>query len=480
MNAKATSLWVLVAVVLSAIAWWPRVGGPVVEEGPRPLLAAGELPVERIDEIRLVRDEGDSWVFRREGAAWRQVEPFEVPVESFSMRQHAVAAEALRSSRRLDAADRPRDEQGGSIDLGLEPPLGRVTFAWNDPGAAPGASRRELTLDLGRRSVAGRAWLRRGGDGAVHAVDAGLHARLLDGDPRTWRSKRLLPIAEEPIDRIEVGGAGQARPIELVRENARWRLESPFSTRLDADAVEAWLAALGRAECSAFFEDEPEDLARYGLDQPAEVISLERRVPSPEGGEVLEREEVRLGGPFGPGSPDRFAMVAGRPCVLLVGEEATAILRRPIAALVDPTGTDVAPADVRTIEVRTAAETFRLRRELDGFVAERIDERGEVSDAVPARRGAAEGLLAQLCEARAPEVAVTPFPQERLAALVILGGFDGRPLGAVRIARDPADGRWAIDDGDDVLRVFPASLEPRLRGEDYGLSPLEASEAGTP
>ena len=55
--------------------------------------------------------------------------------------------------------------------------------------------------------------------------------------------------------------------------------------------------------------------------------------------------------------------------------------------------------------------------------------------------------------------------------MVTLFGFDTRPLDTIRIARDPETGKWALENGDNVLRVFPASLQPRLTSADYGLLP---------
>lgn len=49
---------------------------------------------------------------------------------------------------------------------------------------------------------------------------------------------------------------------------------------------------------------------------------------------------------------------------------------------------------------------------------------------------------------------------------VRLIGFDGRTLASVRISREPDGGRWGMDDGSGVLRVWPAStgvsLEPPM------------------
>lgn len=471
MSVRSTLFWWIAAIVLAAAAAWLLRRPEVVASGPQPVFTAGELPVDRIDEIRLVRGDEPEWVFRREGTAWRQVEPFEHPLESFSMRRHAVAAEALAASRAVELADLEADR--GLASLGLEPPVAAIEFSWTDESG----ERHREALELGRPTVAGRAWARRRGEERVLAVDTGLHDRIVEHHPREWRRKQLLDLPAEPVDRIRLQFA-DGQEVRAVREGKSWSLESPIATRLDREAVEAWLAALARVEAAAFFEDEPADLARYGLDAPAETLVLERASPRPDGGSELEREAIRLGGLFGPGSTDRFAMVEGRPVVVLLGEGARSTLLRPVTALIDPTGTAVPASEIAAVEIRTAAESFRIRRELDGFVAERLAGDGSVTQTVPVERARAESLLEKLTAARAPEIAVGGFPQELLEAMAILTGVGGRPLDAVRIARDPETSRWALDNGDDVMRVFPASFAPSLRGADYGLAP--APPEGTP
>jgi len=462
MRPRTTMLLLLAAIALGAtlllLERVPTRGG----EGPQALFAAGTLPIERIDEFELRRGDRGAWRFRREGAAWRQVEPFEHPVDAFSMRQHIAAAEGLRSTRSISPEAMPTDAEGAPIEVGLDPPIATALFRWRDAEGAP----HEARVDLGRRGVAGRAWVRLGGDERIHTVGSELHGRLVDGDPRSWRSRGLFDLDESNLDRISMRLGDAA--VEMRRRGGAWELLQPVATRLDPEAMRQWLLGLQRAESGAFFEDEPEDLRRYGLGEGADTLRIEG------GGEDPSRrwsQTLRIGGPFGPGSSDRFAIVEGRPAVLLIGEGTRASVLRPVVGLIDPTGTAVRPQEIRTIELRGESETIRLQRTLDGFVAQRLDAGGEVESEAPALREAVEALLESLCNARAPEVAVQPFPHEIGVAVAILSGFDGAPLDAVRIAREPQQGRWALENGDSVLRIFPPSLALPIEGVRLGLPP---------
>ncbi|MGA1392812.1 MAG: hypothetical protein ACO38W_06615, partial [Phycisphaerales bacterium] len=99
MSLRATILWWLAAAVLAAAAWTLLRRAEEAPRGPQALLAVGDLPVDRVDEIRIERGDEAEWVFRRDGAKWNQVEPFAHPVDAVSMRRHVVAAESLKASR---------------------------------------------------------------------------------------------------------------------------------------------------------------------------------------------------------------------------------------------------------------------------------------------------------------------------------------------------------------------------------------------
>ena len=464
MSVRATILWWFAAAVLATTAWWLMRTPHEVSTGPQALFAAGALPVDRIEAIEIERPDEAPLRFERRGSRWWQVEPFEHPMDTISMRRHATAAEGLRSSRAVEIED--------AAALGLDPPLGTATFEWRDAEDRP----RSVALDLGRRGVAGRAWVRRRGDAVAHAVDGSLHDRVLEGEPRTWRQRRLLDLPDEGVDRIGIQLVGSPS-VAMERTGRRWSLAAPFRTRLDPMAMEEWIAALARVEAAAFFDDEAEDLAAYGLDLPAERLVLERRTIDDDGEVSWDREALEIGSLFGPGSTDRFARLEGRPTVVLLAEGARAAALRPLASLIDPTGTGATPSQVGAIEIRRDGGAFRLRRELDGFVAESLDASGEVVDAIACDPERANALLEALTGTRAPEISITPFPAELSEALVILEDVSGRPLDTVRVAREPDRGRWALENGDDVLRIFPESFTLELDPTAYG---LPSPSRGTP
>ena len=80
---------------------------------------------------------------------------------------------------------------------------------------------------------------------------------------------------------------------------------------------------------------------------------------------------------------------------------------------------------------------------------------------------AVEGLLDQVTARRAPAVEIRPYPREAEVATITMYGFDARPLDTVRVARDPQTGLWVLENGDNVLRVFPAETHMPLTLADF-------------
>ena len=214
---------------------------------------------------------------------------------------------------------------------------------------------------------------------------------------------------------------------------------------------------LARAAWTDVLMDEPEDLATYGLDPPVARLSITRNG---------ETQVLLVGDRLGSASQDRSGMIEGVPVVLsLDGRTVASILPDP-ATLIDHRASRVRPADVKTIEIEGPDGTFRLQRSLEYWVAPGYDDQE-----VPPER--VEELLQSMTTLRATEIELRDdYPAELERARVTFLGFDGSPLDTVRLLREqPETGKWAMENGDNVLRVHPEFLVLHLRPVDYGLVP---------
>jgi hypothetical protein len=440
------------------------------------LLSADQLPVEAVTRITLRRAEETELVFEREGGRWNQVKPFAHPMDPFSIRQFAVLARELQSVDTLDPKDletgaAPKSGSSGPsggkavqslASLRLAPPEAEIIYEW------PGGS---LKLDLGRRSVAGRAYLRIAGQPAVHIVNYELHERAVSMNPKEWRDRTIFRDISPELSRIawQQQGAGDANRVTLERAGRLWTMTEPVKTRVDAHARDAYLQALEIAKLGGFVLDQPsdQDLTRFGLSNPLATLTVT--------GAHEQRLLIgsRAGGAANTGAQDFFGMIEGRPVVVRITAPVIAALFRGAQHLVEPTGSGVQPADVKSIVIRGKDGEFRLERELERWLA-------PAPAPAPAPGGAGGGardvnpahvqeLLDQLTQLRAPAIELRPYPHEQEVATITLYGYDARALDTVRIAQDKQTDRWVLENGDNVLRIFPAGLKLRLTAGDFGL-----------
>ena len=464
---KTRSIYILaVTALLAVIGWWSvrgRSDASADRSARASLFAADEIPLEQVDRIELTRSNEEPIVFVRTATGWMQQSPFAHPADPASIREVIDVSAALQTTRAIDPAS---IDPAARAALGLTPPAATLKLAW--PGG-------ERSVELGRRTVAGRAWAHVIGRAEAASIDASLHAIAVDGDPRQWRSTQLYEPGPADVGGIELRyGLAPSQHLTLARAAGKWRIESPVSTRADADAVRGYLEALARAQADAFVTDSPNDWSTFGLSAPERSVRLFAALPP----DVIIGA-IDVGVTAAEGAQERFGRIAERATVVQLGTKALAALFPPPAFFVDPRGSDVVQADVRAVTftafdptgVSDAAAAaapgaapvpaFRLERTLDGW---NITTPG--ADPRPASIERARKLLAQLCEARAPAVAFQRMPEALRIGEFTLFGAGGVQLARVRIAHEP-EGQWAIDSDDAVLRVFPKGFDLAIDAAAY-------------
>ena len=468
---KTRSICILAVTALLAVLGWWSVRGHSDASADRSarasLFVADEIPLEQIDRIELTRSNEEPIVFVRTATGWIQQSPFAHPADPASIREVIDVSAALQTTRAVDPASIDPEARAA---LGLTPPAATLKLTW--PGG-------ERSVELGRRTVAGRAWAHVIGRAEAASIDASLHAIAVDGDPRQWRSTRLYEPGPADVGGIELRyGLAPSQRLWLTRADGKWRIQSPVSTRADADAVRGYVEALARAQADAFVTDRPNDWSTFGLSAPERSV----RLYVPNVASALSSANIigaiDVGVTAAEGAQERFGRIAERETVVQLGTKALAALFPPPAFFVDPRGSDVVQADVRAVTFTAfdptglnnaaastlgspLAPTFRLERTLDGWNITTPDV-----DPRPASTERARKLLAQLCEARAPAVAFQRMPEALRIGEFTLFGAGGVQLARVRLAHEP-DGQWAIDSDDGVLRVFPKGFDLAIDAAAY-------------
>ncbi len=244
-------------------------------------------------------------------------------------------------------------------------------------------------------------------------------------------------------------------------------MHEPVRARVNQVALESFLQSLDAAKVGGFIVDEPDDLSAFGLDDPVASIAITTSVQTNEDRETeLEATVQRLlvGGYMAGDEKDRYAMIEGRSVIfrLTYGTQAKLFVKNEL--LVAPTASGKLASDIKSILIRTSdGEELRLDRDLEKWTAPAYNDAR-----VPLRK--VQDLLRQLIELRPAEIVIQPYPRDLEIATITFLGYDQKPIDTVRLAKDPDSERWILENGDDVLRLFPESMMHfNLTPLDFGL-----------
>ncbi len=425
-----------------------------------PLVARDAIDPERLASIELDRD-GVHYSFERRGTSWWQTKPVLAAVDGWSMRQLATRLLKVESVRVVDAAAQPGGEAKSLSDAGLVPPTARIVLKEE---ASAGASPRELTIDLGRRTLAGRAYARVSGSGptgSYHVIDSALHEFAVERDPKEYRRREVFVDLGEVVDRIALS-SGSNELVVARQGRGPFRLESPVKSRADRAQCEELVDALRRAKSSGFVADNPVELSAYGLSPAMARLEVEA------GG---KKQTLLIGDAVSIGAQDRFGMIEGTSTVVRLPAAVLAPIIPRVERLIDAVASGVRARDIGGIEIAAGTKRISLRREVDRWTATR-SEQGGTAEAVAGsvETKAVDGLLTALLETRAGSVDIAPFPADQSIATVTLLGFANEPIDTVRIARRASDSKLLLENGDGVLRVHGA-IELPITAEELGFLP---------
>ncbi len=429
--------------------------------GVRTLLTSEQFPGDAVRKITLNRSDDEPIVFSRTDDGWSQSEPFTFKMDPFSMRQLLILPAQVMVSQEIDSS-----QQTGSLsakELSLDPPIAELIYEWGDE---------QLKMQFGRRSVAGRWYVRIAGHEQIYIATGDLYERAVAADPKEWRDRTIFTNASVNSDKVIVNrGTNQ---IELIRDKKQWKMNIPVKTRLDDVAMDEIFRALTTAKSGGFIVDQPGSLSEFGLAEPKVSVTVNWTEVVSEDNKIVrnsKHETLLIGASKGIGSGDRFGMMQGQDVVFILPEKMRLGMLRNANTIVARTASGVLPANIKAIEINTPQGMLRLERVLERWTAPQHHVN------VPAHY--VNNFLTNLTDLKAPEIELRPYPSELEVATVTFIGFDSFPIDAVRIAYNPDTKKWALENGDNVLRVFPDSLELRLTPADYGIKPLP-QESKTP
>lgn len=272
---KARSLIALLAalVVIAGIYAFIEVRGigepqPIADERVRIL----EFDVEDIARI-VLKSQDETLTLSREGESWAADYPYPLTLNIRNIEDIAYSFTGL-------AAEEVVHENPEDLSVfGLDKPLVEATAYLSDG--------REYTVLLGNRTPAGNMfYLMKKDDPRVFAV-WGSHGNHFSYTLDDLRDTQLTQINAQEVTYFRLAREGE-RTIEIVKTQdsaeeqvklgfAMWHMIQPYSEKASVhhERFNTLLSGLPQLEIAEFIDDNPQNLAEYGLDTPVMEIKVE-------------------------------------------------------------------------------------------------------------------------------------------------------------------------------------------------------------
>ena len=215
------------------------------------------LEADKINELRITY-QGESSLLKKEASGWKMIEP--TPIE-------ADPPEAIGVATALTNVDIVRvvDENATNLEqFGLANP--QITVAFKADGGASG------TLKLGNKNATqSEIYALKNDEKRVFLVSS-FQETSFNRKPFDLRDKKILKFDRDKADSLVL--AKGANSIEMSRAGSDWKVVKPVPSRSDYSAIEGFITRLSSANMSKLVEENPKDLAKYGLDKPSMTVTI--------------------------------------------------------------------------------------------------------------------------------------------------------------------------------------------------------------
>jgi len=192
---------------------------------------------------------------------WRIVEPLKADAEK-------AAINGLVSNLKGAKVEQVVKESARDLEpFGLKEPEIRVAvlMAEGEPSPAP--------LLLGGKSPIGHnSYAMVEGEDKVLLLSTHLVPQF-DKDLYELRHKKLFAFKKDDVERLRILRVDEPE-VEIVREGDKWELVSPLRARAAETEVDKVLNKLTTLKAESFNDEDPEDLAAYGLDKPVWKVEV--------------------------------------------------------------------------------------------------------------------------------------------------------------------------------------------------------------
>jgi hypothetical protein len=219
------------------------------------------LEADKIDEIKVKSESGDTTTLKKENGAWLITAPMATKADESEVTAVTSGLGTLEMTRVVD--ENPTDLK----EYGLTTPRVEVDFK-----AAGDKDYRRV--QIGEKSPTGSDFFAKRNDEKRVFLIPSYQEGSLNHGTFDFRDKAVLKFDRDKVDGIEVVAAGKT--LQMAKEASDWKIAKPIQARADYGATEGLIGRLQSVQMKSIVSNDPSpaDLKKYGLDKPAATATL--------------------------------------------------------------------------------------------------------------------------------------------------------------------------------------------------------------
>lgn len=219
------------------------------------------LQADKIEELKVTSDKGDVTSLKKDNGTWQLTSPLSTKADEAEVSGITSNLASVEVTRVID------DNPATLKEFGLDTP--HVTIEFKKAG-----DKAFERLLVGEKSPTGASlYAKRNDDKRVFLIPA-FQETSFNKSTFDLREKTLVKFERDKVDAVEVATGGKV--MTLAKEGSDWKLTRPVQTKADFGSVEGLIGRLQSAQMKSIVSTEPSpaDLKKYGLDKPAETVTL--------------------------------------------------------------------------------------------------------------------------------------------------------------------------------------------------------------
>jgi hypothetical protein len=214
-----------------------------------------------IEELKIKSDAGEVTTVKKDGAAWKIVDPVSAPASDTEISSITSALSSLEIARVVE------ENAADLKDFGLDAP--RIEVEFKSGGGKPSGR-----LFLGAKTpTGGNVYARKDDEKRVLLV-AQYQESTFNKSTFDLRDKAIVKFERDTVDGVDVSVEGSA--LEFAKAGTDWKMVKPLAARADFSAVDGLVSRVQSAQMKSFVGSNPTpaDLKKYGLDKPAVTVNV--------------------------------------------------------------------------------------------------------------------------------------------------------------------------------------------------------------